>query len=45
MDGETTTPTTVQMSAQPPKRFSAESDFHLWFTRFELYANYQRLNG
>ena len=28
----------VRMSLRPPSRFTAKSDFNLWFMRFELYT-------
>ena len=33
-----TTTVPVRMSLRPPSRFTAKSDFNLWFMRFELYT-------
>ena len=36
-------PTMVRMSARPPPRFTVNSDFNLWWLRFELYVQQNKI--
>ena len=39
----TSRPTMVRMSARPPPRFTVNSDFNLWWLRFKLYVQQNKL--